>query len=203
MTDVLSNVQSQRTLQAKLKTNTKIYRFIKNAPVFAYSITSSVMEDIPCTIRGYIGDVDKANYDTDYLLNSVGGVVILQMNGASPDFYIIQKVSFESKYMIVDAKDVPIRSETMYNNLIKIDGMPAILADNKNVIAALKTAPVEMAKLSDIGYPITEAITIQSPWGLQTKPAGNDAYLIFDAGVSMHYMVNSAMDGNPICYTLF
>lgn len=51
-----------------------------------------------------------------------------------------------------------------------------------------------------VGYPIHEEVVIEAPWGDQTKPAGQDAFLAFDSGKNQFYMINVDSQGLPIGY---
>ena len=58
-----------------------------------------------------------------------------------------------------------------------------------------------MISMAELGYDVAEKVTIESPWGKQDKPAGQDAYLVFDEGKDQYYMVNiDAETGYPIKY---
>ena len=47
-----------------------------------------------------------------------------------------------------------------------------------NLVSVIKNVTVQMIRMSDIGYDIEDEIIIKSSWGQQTKPAGQESYLI-------------------------
>lgn len=197
-----NGVQSQAELNNRIKkTNPVKYGFVKDLPILGWSITSNRFEDLPEAIRVYLGDVDQTKYTKEYLGKNVGSVVALQMSKTGPDFYIIGKQVFDSKYEIVDVANVINKNSKLIKRL---KNAPIILKmlENRNpaLVGALKIAPVEMIKLSEIGYAISEQVVIQSPWGEQTKTAGQEGFLVFDESQNQYYMVNQDEDGNPINY---
>lgn len=171
--------------------------FIKDAPTLAYKITSSRFEDIPQIIKQHLGDVDQTQYTSDYLEKNIGSVFALQMNGDKPDFYVIGKATYDTKYKLSTLEQVQNKNKKYFD---KVSLEIGSLAGDNNTVAILKMAPVDMIKMSDIGYKKEDRITIESPWGEQTKPANQDAYLVFDAGKNMYYMVNTDANGLPISY---
>src|SRR5258708_12926884 len=98
------------------------------------------------------------------------------MNGATPDFYPIGHDSL-AKYRVVSASDVQAKNAKLVKGLNSVEGMDALLQSNDpNLIGALKTVPVEMTRMSDIGYSVDEELTIEPPRALQTKPTVNNSY---------------------------
>ncbi|MGZ3739646.1 MAG: hypothetical protein ACXVB9_09755 [Bdellovibrionota bacterium] len=58
--------------------------------------------------------------------------------------------------------------------------------------------PVKMVKMSDLGYPKDKEVKIESAHGgVQVKPAGSDAFLVFDKDKKGYAMVAAGADGNP------
>src|SRR5258708_2930949 len=192
-------VQSQAELKPRIESEKRKYGFVKDAPILGYRISSDKFEDLPQPIQKQLGLVDKTAYSPDYLKDKVGSIIVLQMNGATPDFYPIGHDSL-AKYRVVSASDVQAKNAKLVKGLNSVEGMDALLQSNDpNLIGALKTVPVEMTRMSDIGYSVDEEVTIESPWGVQTKPAGKDAYLVLDTS-KLYYMVNTDDAGLPISY---
>ncbi|MFH1505477.1 MAG: hypothetical protein ABIE94_00630, partial [archaeon] len=192
----------QDTLRGRITYHeARTYGFVKDAPIMAYRITSDRFEDIPEEIRRHIGAVDRTKYTQEYLRQNIGSVIALQMDGDKPDFYIIGKDTFDKKYRLVASAEVGQKNAKLMGRLEGVDGMKALVASgNANIVGVLKTVPVPMIRMSEIGYDTAEEVVIQSPWGEQTKPAGQDAFLVFDEGQDMYYMVNSDAEGNPLSY---
>lgn len=178
----------------------KTQHFIKDLPIVGYRIVSSNFNDIPEGIREVLGKVDQTYYSIEYLSQNIGSVIALQMNGDQPDFYVIGKEVFQTKYVQVATNDFSKKNPKLAAKLATSSVGKLIEANDSNLVAIVKTVPVEMVKMSEVGLPTYDTITIESPWGEQTKPAGSDGYLTFDAGKNMFYMINSASDGRPIGY---
>lgn len=198
-------VQTQETLASRIAiAQPSRERFVKDAPVLAYRITSAELDNLPEPIRTHLGEVDTTQY-TDgvegYLGQNIGSVIVLQMNGDQPDFYIVLKANFDSDYRSATVGDVRAKNAKVFGRVAKVEGMQALIdSGDSNVVGALKTVPVSMVRMSDIGYPVGGAVIIQSPWGQQTKPADNDAFLVWDKAEKQFYMVNADDSGLPIAY---
>lgn len=173
--------------------------FIKDAPTLAYRIKSDRFEDLPEEIRKNIGSVDQTKYTKDYLKQNIGSVIALQMDGDKPDFYVIGKDTFDAKYASATLDDVVKKNSKYFG---KVQGPLASVIGKKDgdLIAVLKTTPTDMIKMSDLGYDLKSEVTIESPWGAQTKPAGKDAFLVWDDSKKQYYMVNSGDNGLPLSY---
>lgn len=174
--------------------------FVKDAPIIGYQIKSTKFEDIPLAIRKHMGSEDQTTYTPEYLAQNKDSIIALQMNGDKPDFYIVGKDTFASKYKTVDLSNVQEKNPKLVTKLKDVEGIGDILQDNTGIVGALKTVPVKMVRMSAMGYPVDKPATIESPWGLQTKPQGQDAFLVFDSSKNQYYMVNVGSDGNPIGY---
>jgi len=198
----LEGTQAQDTLQSRIAANNPTsHEFIKDAPIMAYRITSDRFEDIPEAIRMHLGATDQTQYTPEYLAANLGSVLALQMDGDKPDFYIVGKSTFDEKYEVVPAGDVGVKNPKLLGKLQGVERIAALVdSGDEHLVGALKTVPVQMVKMSEIMYPVETEVTIESPWGEQTKPAGQDAYLVFDEGKDMYYMVNSDEAGNPLSY---
>lgn len=192
----LTSVQGQDILKARVGANAPpVHQFVKDAPILAYRISPDIksLDDLPEIIRGPLGKVDRTEYTPAYFEQNRGSVIALQMNGAEPDFYIIGKATYETKYVEVDvARVTAAKVKSLKEQLLS--------TRDPNLIGALKTTPVDMFRMSDISYPIDKEITIESPWGTQTKPAQQDAFLVWDSEKNQYYMVNSDAAGLPINY---
>jgi nicotinate (nicotinamide) nucleotide adenylyltransferase len=194
-----STVTKNTLIEKSEKTNPKKLQFVKDSPTLAYRITSDRFEDIPNEIRKHLGEVDKTKYTSEYLKKNIGSVFALQMNGDTPDFYVIGKETFDAKYASVALDDVAKKNGKYLGKLTT--QIPDLIAKkDTGLIAVLKTVPTEMIRMSDLGYPLDKEVVIESPWGEQTKPAGKDAFLVWDDGKKQYYMVNVGEDGNPLSY---
>jgi len=197
---LFSGVQSkQHLVELAQSKNPPQHVFIKDAPVFGYRITSGRFEDIPLTIRQHLGAVDQTKYTPEYLEQNIGSVFALQMNGDKADFYVIGKATFDAKYAAVSAEQVAQKNGKYLGKLAQ--QVPELFAiADANLVAVLKMTPVPMVRMSDMGYALESKVTIESPWGEQTKPAGQDAFLVFDESKQQFYMVNVGADGLPLSY---
>lgn len=149
----------------------------------------------------HLGDVDHTKYTQEYLAENIGSVVALQMNSEDPDFYIIGKSVFDTKYEIVDVENVISKNAKLVGRLGNVPEVLELLEQrDASLVGALKSVPVEMITFSDIGYETVDQVIIQSPWGEQTKPANQEGFLVFDSSENQYYMVNQGEDGNPIGY---
>ncbi|WP_108817830.1 hypothetical protein [Pseudovibrio sp. Alg231-02] len=196
------DVQSQAELTARVEKHAPAKElYIKDRPILGWKIIGDTLADLPEAIRGPLGSVDSTSYDDAYIAKNVGSVVALQMSKTGPDFYVIGKETFTSKYEMVGLEDVAAKNTRLVKRL---DMVPEVLAlfnaKDAGLTGALKTVPVEMVRMSAIGYAPAAEVIIQSPWGTQTKPADQDGFLVFDSGENQYYMVNQGADGNPSSY---
>jgi hypothetical protein len=180
--------------------------FIKDTPVLGYRIETDDFNDFPEEIRKHIGAEDQTKYTPEYLRKNKGSVIALQMNKDKPDFYLIGKDTYlGNEQQAAKYKNVPLDEVTWRNSAYfeKLKGQipGTIESSDSKLVGILKTTPTEMVKMSDLGFPIGVESKIESPWGdTQTKPAGKDAYLVFDEGKQKYYMVNTGEDGLPLSY---
>lgn len=196
-----AGVQSQAEIKGRVDSKQpKSRQFIKDAPILGYRIGSERFEDLPESIRKHIGAVDQTKYTPEYLRQNIGSIIALQMKGAEPDFYVIGKDTYGSKYKAVPASDVGVKNAKLMKGLLGVDGVSELVKSDPNVVGALKTVPVDMLRMSELGFPVDRESTIQSPWDEQTKPAGKDAYLVWDTDKSQYYMVNVDESGLPLSY---
>jgi hypothetical protein len=179
--------------------NPPTHKFIKDQPILTWEITSSKFEDIPAVIRNVLGAADQTKYTEEYLAKNIGSAIALQI-ADKPDFYVIGKATYQEKYQNAPFEDV-LAKNPKYVEKLKNAGL-ADLIDSRSpgLHASLKTAAVEMVKMSQLGLPVEDKIVIESPWGEQTKPEGSDAYLVFDGSQNKYYMVNTGTDGRPLGY---
>jgi len=198
----VAQVQDQVELATRVETHQPAKEaYVKDQPILGWTITSNAIEDIPAAIRDHLGSVDQTGYTPEYLAENVGTIVALQMTGDGPDFYIIGKPTFLDKYSLVSIDDVIAKNGKLMGRLANLPEVMALVeARGPAIVGALKTTPVEMIRMSAIGYETADEVVIQAPWGDQTKPAGQDAFLAFDTGENQYYMVNQGEDGNPLSY---
>jgi len=196
------NVQSQAELAARVEKHAPTAeRYIKDRPILGWKITGDKLADLPEAVRGPLGSVDSTSYDDAYIAKNVGSVVALQMSKTGPDFYVIGKETFDSKYEMVGLEEVAAKNARLMKRLEMAPEVLALFnAKDAGLTGALKTVPVEMVRMSAIGYAPADEITIQSPWGTQTKPADQNGFLVFDSSQDQYYMVNQDADGNPASY---
>lgn len=195
------SIQTQEMMTDRVvRANPVKHSFIKDAPILGYRIVSGRWEDIPESIRTHLGSMDQTKYPPGYLEANIGSIIGLQMNGDQPDFYIVGKGTFEDQYRVVDVNEVRAKNGEVFGKLTAVQGVGDLISGNDpNLIGALKTTPVEMIKMSEIGYPVEEPVTIQPPsGGERTKPAGQDAYLVLRG--EKYSMANINDRGNPIGY---
>lgn len=175
--------------------------FIKDQPILGWRLQSADLTDIPDVIQNNLGSVDATGYDANYLAENIGSVVALQMTGDGPDFYIISLQTFAESYELVSLADVAEKNAHLVERLEMVGELAVMFAENDpGLVGVLKTVPVSMIAMSDVGFDVAEEITIEAPWGTQTKPAGKGAYLVYGAGEEQYYMVNVGPDGNPLNY---
>lgn len=200
--EVFHGVQTKEAIAERVSksSNYKSYKFVKDLPIVGYQIQSSKYSDLPDSIRSVLGAVDATKYTEEYLGKNVGSVIALQMNGNDPDFYVIGMDTFLGKYKLVDLGQVATKNPKLVSKLLSSSVSTLFEANDSRLVGLLKTAPVEMIRMSEVGFPISQSITIESPWGEQTKPAEQDAFLVFDAAKNQYYMINIDSNGLPIGY---
>ena len=197
-----ATVRTQAELQQRISEGNPVMQaFVKDLPILGWTLSSDQIEDLPKAIRDALGGVDKTGYTSSYLAKNVGSIVALQMTGSGSDFYIIGKDVFDSSYEVVEVEQVIGKNAKLIGRLKNVPEVMELLeARDASLVGALKTVPVNMIRFSDIGYGIEETITIQAPWGEQTKPSGQEGFLVFDTSENQYYMVNQGEDGNPLSY---
>ncbi|MEK6775131.1 MAG: hypothetical protein AABY64_14415 [Bdellovibrionota bacterium] len=178
-----------------------IQSFIKDAPVYFYVIQSARIEDLPKTIYENLGALDKAKYTPEYLASRIqpGNVVALQVSKGALDLYPISKETFNSKYKVVSATNVIEKNKKLHQELVD-SNLGNFITAGVNIIGGLKVEPVKMILMSELGFSIKDCVTIESPYGQQTKPADHDAYLAFHEGRQQYYMINADNNGLPTAY---
>lgn len=175
--------------------------YVKDLPILGWTISSPKLADIPAPIRDVLGAADSTTYDEAYLAENLGTIIALQMNKTGPDFYVIGKETYESLYQPVALDEVAAKNTRLMDRLSMAPDVKALFdARDPALTGALKVVPVEMIPMSRIGYDTAEEVTIQAPWGTQTKPAGQDAFLVWDTGENQYYMVNQDQSGLPMSY---
>ncbi len=197
-----SNPQSQGELRTRIaERGPEVLKFVKEKPIVGWKLTTSRFEDIPKAIRDHLGSVDSTTYSQAYLQENKGTIIALQMEDEKPDFYIIKKAAYEAHYEEVDLTQTLRKQGAVAAWLQAQPQLAAKLsAESGAIVGARKTVIVEMMKLSGLGFAIDRPVTIQSPWGTQTKPAGQDAYLAVDAASGEYYLINQARSGHPLSY---
>ncbi|MGY3804732.1 hypothetical protein ACWNT8_11750 [Pigmentibacter ruber] len=180
--------------------NYSYHQFIKNMPIYAYKITNNDINNIPEIILKNLGRIDNTTYSTDYFKKNIGSVIALQLRDNEFDFYIIDKEKFNELYIQISIHDVMEKNKKLTNGLINSKIGYFFSDNNSNLVGILKIEPVNMIKMSEVGFNIKEEITIESPWNEQTKPAGMDAYLVYESDKKSYYMVNTEESGLPIGY---
>ena len=166
-------------------------------PIVGYEIKAGdTLETLPADIRKHLGKVDGTNYDADYFKQNAGSVIALQYKSdGTPDFYIIGKKTYEEKYVPSSMKDFATQSPDQHKGFITLESAK----DSDRIRVIKKPGETTMVKMSEAGYPIDKEITIHSPWGdTQTKPAGQDGYLVIDGDKT--YIVNADASGSPLGY---
>lgn len=195
-------VQTQAMIAERVTQNKpEAEAYIKDRPILGWELTSDQFDDIPDVIRENLGSVDATGYDQAYLAENTGSIIALQFQKDGPDFYIIGKGTFDEKYELVSLEDVATKNTRLIERLELAPAVKTMFDEQApGLVGALKTTPVEMLRVSDLGYATGEALTIQAPWGEQTKPADADAFLVWDDGENQYYMVNADADGLPSSY---
>lgn len=197
-----------RALQVTQETLTQVVQakkapllsFVKDVPSLAYRITSKSWKDIPIEIRQRLGWMDQTKYPENFLEDKVGSVIMLQMNGDQPDFYILAKEVFDQKYRVVERGAVVAKNSKYLTRVTPHLGLGTATTDAK-LIAVQNMSTTPMTRMSDLGYPVDQEVTIESAWGAQTKPAGQDAFIVHDTTNGKYYMVNvDTSTGLPASY---
>ncbi|MCP5084475.1 MAG: hypothetical protein GY948_22525 [Alphaproteobacteria bacterium] len=197
-----AQVQTQAELQTRIAAHKPAtHRFVKDKPLVGWVLKSSRFEDIPQAIREHLGDVDKTKYTQDYLEENQGTIIALQMDDDKPDFYIIKKVAFDADYSEVEVAAALGRNPALIDWMKTEPELAKILKTGPDaIVGARKSVQVEMLKLSALGYALERPVTIQSPWGEQSKPAGEEAYLAPDRASGQYYLINQGDKGHPLSY---
>lgn len=197
-----AKVQTQTELQSRVAAHKPAtWRFVKERPLVGWALKSSRIADIPQAIREHLGDVDKTKYTQAYLEENKGTIVALQMDGDKPDFYIIKKAAFDVDYSEVEVAVALRRNPALVAWLETEPELAKMLkAGADAIVGAHKSVQVEMLKLSALGYGLEATVTIQSPWGQQSKPAGEEAYLAQDRASGQYYLINQDDKGYPLSY---
>lgn len=197
-----TEVQTQAMIAERVSQhNPAAEAYIKDRPILGWTLTSDQVDDIPKAIRDNLGSVDATGYDQAYLAANTGSIIALQFHKDGPDFYIIGKDTFDEKYEVVTLDDVAEKNTRLIERLALVPEVKTLFEDQASgLVGALKTTPVEMLRVSDLGYATKDALTIQAPWGEQTKPEDADAFLVWDSGENQYYLVNADADGLPLSY---
>lgn len=195
-------MQSQEELKKRVEMeNPSRCSYVKDQPILGWRLDADSVDDLPPVIRDNLGAADASDYTPSYVRRNRGSVVALQMTEDGPDFYIIGKSTYDERYREVPLAEVEAKNTRLMEQLSKLPELEMMFRRrDPNLVGALKAEPVDMIEMSDIGYDTGEEVTIASPWGTQTKPAGRDAFLVHDASKDEYYMINADRDGRPISY---
>lgn len=196
------DVQSQDEISNRVKAARPAeVAFVKDQPILGWRLDGDSIEDLPSFVTDHLGSVDGTGYDASYFEKNRGSIVALQMTDDGPDFYIVGKSTYDGSYSEVSLTEVAEKNRQLVDRLAMVPELQdRFRAEDSGLVGALKTEPVTMTRMSDIGYDVGEEVTIASPWGTQTKPAGQDAFLVHDASSDEYYMVNVDESGLPINY---
>lgn len=197
-----ATVQSQSELKSRIAERVpRFVDYVKEKPLVGWTLKRSDLDDVPEVVRTQLGAVDSTKYSPSFLADNRGTIIALQMDGSKPDFYIIRKAAFDTQYEEVELEQALQKNPALTAWVKAQPGLAEDFEAHKDMLqGAHKAMPVKMIKLSDLGYSIDQPVTIQSPWGGQTKPAGEDAYLALDVLSNDYYLVNQGDEGNPLSY---
>lgn len=208
--EVVKNVFLKEQIESLLKRRDRqnvVSSFIKDQPTLIFPLTSKTWNALPDAISKHLSEestLDTTQYSEEYLQSNIGSGIALQITSeGAPDFYVIGLSTFEEKYRPVPLAEVKEKNEKVWNLLVKHLPEVAALEATNLLGGALKTAPVEMIPISALGedFGNSQKVTIESPWGEQIKPAGQEAWLVYDTSNDMYYMVNQdAGTGLPASY---
>lgn len=175
--------------------------YMKDLPILGFRNSGVPRSQLPSYIHQLLGNVDAIDYSDEALAANAGSVFAIQAKGTALDVYMISISTFQSDYREVPVSDVEEKNRKVWNAVQNYPALAsALLTDSVHFVGALKTVSVAMTRMSDLGYSVDHEITIEGPWGDQTKPAGKDAFLVWDTSASQYYMVNSESNGLPIGY---
>lgn len=197
-----SPVQSQADLAARVRSvDPARTTFVKDRPILGWRLDGRPVADLPSVIRNNLGAFDATDYDSAYVRRNAGSIIALQVTEDGPDFYIVGKSTYDASYRQVPLADVAAKTPGLVDRLAMLpDLLDLFHRQHPNLVGARKVAPVPMIRMSDIGYGVDRAVTIASAWGPQTKPAGQDAFLVQDGSRNRFHMVNAGSDGLPSGY---
>ncbi len=201
----LAPMSQQRLMNRVATSHAPVLRFVKDQPNLLLKI-ESVEQVLEIQKTGLLGSVDATKYTPEYIQSNIGSAINIQFKkDGTPDVYIIGKSTFDEKYRPTDVKEVETKNPNVFKSLKANPQLNAIYeAQSQNFIGGLKMTPVEMMRLSDLGFKVEEKANIQSPWNdVQSKPAGKEGYLVLekekDGSLSKVYLVNEE-NGLPISY---
>lgn len=186
------------------------YTFVKDVPSIGYKITTETnAEQFPDFLRNELGRKDQTSYPQgQYIASNQGSYINLQWDKSGSDFYIPDFKTIQDKYVEVSLEEAMKKNPKLVKNLRTIPALSTYL-DHPSAIGKLfgilKVVPTPMSLMSELGFRVEDEITIQSPWGdTQMKPAGQDAYLVYESladNQAQVYMVNvDPTNGYPSSY---
>lgn len=195
-------VQSQSELKRRVASRApQVMEYVKEKPLVGWCLPTGKLEDVPEAIRAQLGGADNTTYSSSFLARNKGTIIALQMDAAKPDFYIINKAAYLAHYEKLGADEALRENPALVSWISAQPGLSAAFEAQKHMLqGARKADPVKMMKLSDLGYTVDQSVTIQSPWGEQTKPAGKEGFLAQDVTSAEYYLINQNDAGNPLNY---
>ncbi len=178
------DVADQALLKSVIKGMGKYFRPIpfKKQKILGFKITDDIksVDDLPVEIASRLGAVDDVTYDAAWFAKNRGSYISLQTKAdGSGDIYVISREALKQ-----------------YDEVVGTTGaLGTELAEQLGIrgqmVGLQKRGTTGMVKASEMGLPIDEAVTIKTPWGTQTKPAGIDAFIVKNGDEI--YMVNAEM----------
>jgi hypothetical protein len=180
-----------------------VYQMVKDQPILAYRITGTRFADLPEWVRRHMGEIDTAKYPPEAQAAYQHSVISLQLKDGKPDFYPQELSHVTEKYVEVGRAEVEQKNPKLLKALLATEAAPYLQSNDPNIIALLKTEVVPMVRMSQVGFDKNKEVTIQPPWeGTQTKPAGADAFLYYEAPKDAYYMINTDARGLGAGYIL-
>lgn len=140
-------------------------------PIVGFEIRpGDTLSNLPAEIKDHLGKIDKTKYTDEYFKSNEGSVIALQFkNDGSPDFYMIGKETYETKYVPSTMDEFAKQNPAQHQGVLTLTSAK----DSDRIRVIKKPGETVMVKMSEAGYPLDKEVKMQSPWGdTQTKPAG-------------------------------
>ena len=163
----------------------------------------SAQESVPAIMRK-VGPADGTSYSSEQLNKSYrNGGLIIQPNGKGGiEIYPMTAKGIDMNTTLPSQQQA-LDLNPELSTLLENDPEMKSFLDGGQAIGMMRSAPAQMIKMSDIGYPLEVEVVLPGKGAGQRKHAGEEAYLGIGKnkeGKDVYWIINADTTGRPVNY---